>query len=448
MLPDFAMKYLAGWVGNAVGGALWGGVATTAMTSTIAGAEFVSLVNGLRDGTATRADIAAVVTAAEASLLAGGLTLSSAGLLEGALVVGGAAVSAPLVAWLVAAAGIAVLYERNQVAIQDAAQVMTESIARGDQPWTFLPRMWDAYRAESFRRRISPDTNTNWRIATTPPRRDPLAIDLDGDGIETVGIPASGSPVLFDHDGDGVKTGTGWVKADDAWLVLDRNLNGLIDTGAELFGVDTLITVTEVPFGGSVAETVTRKANTGFEALATLDANHDGVFNASDAAFTQVRLWQDLNQDGISQSGELFSLADKGITAIGLTPSTTTTNLGNGNTVTGQASVTRSNGTSTQIDSVDPQAGNLTLADNPFYREFTDTIPLSAQARALPEMGGSGWLRDLREAMSLGTAKAASLTQLVSSFAATTTRDGQRADRPVNAWVRTTCLARREIATS
>jgi Ca2+-binding RTX toxin-like protein len=285
-----------------------------------------------------------------------------------------------------------------------------------------------------------PSISNNWRTATTPPRRDPLAIDLDGDGIETVGIPATGSPVLFDHDGDGVQTGTGWVKADDAWLVLDRNGNGTIDTGAELFGVDTMITVTEVPFGGSVAETVTRRAKTGFEALATLDTNHDGVFNASDAAFTQVRLWQDLNQDGTSQSGELFTLADKGITAIGLTPSTTTTNLGNGNSVTGQASVTRSNGTSTQIDSVDLQAGNLTLADNPFYREFTDTIPLSAQAQTLPEMGGSGWLRDLREAMSLGTTKAATLTQLVSNFAATTTRDGQRAqlDGLIDAWARTT----------
>jgi len=91
---------------------------------------------------------------------------------------------------------------------------------------------------------ISNRCNTNFRTAVTPPRRDPLAIDLDGDGIETVGIPTTGSPILFDHDGDGVKTGTGWLKGDDAWLVLDRDGNGTIDTGAELFGVDTMITVT------------------------------------------------------------------------------------------------------------------------------------------------------------------------------------------------------------
>ena len=66
------------------------------------------------------------------------------------------------------------------------------------------------------------------------PRRDPLAIDLDGDGIETVGISSTGNPILFDHDADGVKTGTGWLKGDDAWLVLDRNGNGTIDSGQEL----------------------------------------------------------------------------------------------------------------------------------------------------------------------------------------------------------------------
>ena len=47
--------------------------------------------------------------------------------------------------------------------------------------------------------------------------QDPLALDLDGDGIETRGADCS---VLFDHNGDGIKTGTGWVDADDGFLVL------------------------------------------------------------------------------------------------------------------------------------------------------------------------------------------------------------------------------------
>ena len=52
-------------------------------------------------------------------------------------------------------------------------------------------------------------------------RRDPLTLDLDGDGIESVGLRAS-NPILFDHDGDGVRNGTGWVSSDDGFLVLDR----------------------------------------------------------------------------------------------------------------------------------------------------------------------------------------------------------------------------------
>ena len=68
------------------------------------------------------------------------------------------------------------------------------------------------------------------------PYRDPLALDLDGDGIETAGLDAG---VLFDHDNDGIKTTTGWIKGDDGLLVFDRNGDGLINNGGELFGDNT-----------------------------------------------------------------------------------------------------------------------------------------------------------------------------------------------------------------
>src|SRR5262245_49150561 len=91
-------------------------------------------------------------------------------------------------------------------------------------------------------------------------RRDPLALDLDGDGLETVGAAAD---VLFDHDADGVRTGTGWVKPDDGLLVWDHNGNGQIDSGRELFG-------------DSALKSNGQLAKDGFDALADLDTNADG----------------------------------------------------------------------------------------------------------------------------------------------------------------------------
>jgi hypothetical protein len=269
--------------------------------------------------------------------------------------------------------------------------IATASIAIGGLIYTIYDRT---------KAKVGPPVNDPWRDSKTAFTRDPLAIDLDGDGIETVGIPTTGTPILFDHDADGVKTGTGWLKGDDAWLVLDRDGNGTIDSGREMFGVDTLISRRATIWGGSY-ETL---AMDGFDALRGLDVGNgtaapgpggnDGVFNSNDIAFSQVQLWRDLNQDGISQANELSSLASAGITAINLTPAASTTNLGNGNSVTGTASVVR-NGSNTVVSGVNLSASNLELASNGFYREFP-AIPVTDAARALPEMGGSGSLRDLR----------------------------------------------------
>ena len=69
---------------------------------------------------------------------------------------------------------------------------------------------------------------------------DPLSLDLDGDGIETTAIEGLNS-TLFDHNKDGIRTATGWVSADDGLLVLDRNGDGVINHGGELFGDNTLL---------------------------------------------------------------------------------------------------------------------------------------------------------------------------------------------------------------
>ena len=215
---------------------------------------------------------------------------------------------------------------------------------------------------------------------------------------------------------------------------MDRNGNGLIDSGRELFGVDTQI---------SNPDGWTYNAGNGFQALASLDSNHNGIFEKGDTAFKNVRIWQDINQDGISQSTELFSLSEKNIQYISLLLDGSNIDLGNGNSITGQATVTFGDGTTTRIGSIgvsnETKASNLNLADNPFYRKFADKITVREEVRALPDMRGSGVLRDLREAMSLGTEPARKLTSIVSSFASATTFQAQRAllDKLVAAWAAT-----------
>jgi hypothetical protein len=213
-------------------------------------------------------------------------------------------------------------------------------------------------------------------------RSDPLTLDLDGDGIETVGA-SSTNPILFDHDGDGIRTGTGWVNSDDGLLVLDRNSNGTIDNGGELFGDSTTLS------GGGLAAD-------GFAALADMDSNADGVVNSSDTRFANLRVWRDLNQDGISQSGELFTLASLGIASINVAHTNVSTNLGNGNTLTATGSFTRTDGSTSTVGGTN--LGDANLVEDTFHREFTDTIPLAPGVSDLPNMQGSGKVRDLWEA--------------------------------------------------
>ena len=246
-----------------------------------------------------------------------------------------------------------------------------------------------------------------------PPRRDPLALDLDGDGIET--LAANGySGVLFDQNGDGIKRATGWVASDDGLLALDRNGNGIIDDGTELFGNNTTITdgVGAGAVGGGMAES-------GLAALADLDTNADGLMNASDAQFANLRVWRDLNSDGISQSNELFTLNDLGITSLSTGGTLdVNTDLGNGNSIV-------NNGSFTWADGRKGDMADLALQEQTIYREFTDDVTITAAAAALPDIVATGPVRDLREAMSLDAS--GSLTNLVSQISAATTRDEQKA---------------------
>ncbi|BCK87235.1 hypothetical protein MIZ01_1007 [Sideroxyarcus emersonii] len=230
---------------------------------------------------------------------------------------------------------------------------------------------------------------------------DPLTLDLNGDGINTV--PLAPPPILFDHTGSGIKTGTGWIAPDDGFLVLDRNGNGTIDNGTELCGDSTPI----LNANGNVIG----KAKDGFDALAQLDTNHDGVVDAQDANFYNLQVWQDLNQDGISQAGELKYLADDlNITSINVSATQHSQMLPSGNQMADIGSFTYADGPTGSTGSVSNMA-DINLALDTFHRTFVTPVPLTPAAEQLSDMQGSGRVRDLSEAVSLSSTLEAVLTQ-------------------------------------
>jgi hypothetical protein len=168
---------------------------------------------------------------------------------------------------------------------------------------------WGRFRSYAYHWLIYPDNGVwiNFGVSTdsldlgNPPSNscdtdggtycDATPIVLPVGSSNAVKFTSAADGVYFDIDGDGLLDRVGWTTADSdvAFLALDRNDNGIIDDGTELFGNHTVV-----------------GAPNGYAALATFASDADGDIDALDAVFSHLLLWVDRNHDGISQIGELM----------------------------------------------------------------------------------------------------------------------------------------------
>lgn len=174
--------------------------------------------------------------------------------------------------------------------------------------------------------------------------KKPIAIDLNGDGFEFVNVDDSN--VFFDVTGDGWKRRTAWVGSNDGLLAFDSDGNGKIETSGE------------ISFVG-----YKEGAQSDLEGLSAFDTNGDGIFSAADAKWSQFGIWQDANQNGITDDGEFKTLSEMGVSSISLS-SDGQFSIINNQTVHGVGSMQMQEGSSMAIADVTLEYSNETQVHN------------------------------------------------------------------------------------
>ncbi|MDN6870642.1 calcium-binding protein [Aeromonas caviae] len=220
-------------------------------------------------------------------------------------------------------------------------------------------------------------------------RYDPLVLDLNGNG-QIDAIASSASTIYFDFNGDGISEKAGWVGAQDGFLIFDDNGNGVVD------GLDELLGSNQID---------------GFEELAQHDSNGDNKFDNLDSDFTGIRVWQDTNQDGISQPSELKTLNELKITSIDLVSTPANTIVGD-NLITAIGSFTRNGEVHVAADI--HLAVNFTLTDTNPNRPLDLPPVLDPKVYELPWLRGYGNIDSLPVAYQENTELRLLATELAS----------------------------------
>jgi Ca2+-binding RTX toxin-like protein len=222
--------------------------------------------------------------------------------------------------------------------------------------------------------------------AAAPTTSSPLVIDLSSGhtGVTLTTFNAATTTTFFDLEGTGFAQQTAWTSGNTGFLVSDLNGNGKIDNVNEMFGSTTV---------------------DGFAKLATLDSNGDLKIDSHDSAWGSLQVWLDANGNGITDSGELHSLASLNITSIDLAGVAASTSTINGNQISHTSTVTFSDGSTSAID-------DAWFARDTMNTYYTGNYTLNPDTLFLPDLRGYGTIPELSIAMSQDS----TLKGLVSSY--------------------------------
>ncbi len=232
---------------------------------------------------------------------------------------------------------------------------------------------------------VKPTYDTGFKIAGEVKHVvDPMFLDLNKDGV--LGTTSVSDGIYFDHEGDGFAESSAWVDKEDGVLVIDKNNDGKIDNGNEVFGDNY------VKLNG-------RKAKNGFEALADLDSNGDGVINALDGEFDKIKV--------LKGNGELVSLDELGIVSINLNKTEVNKEDGNKNVLVYEGTFVYEDGSTGKL-------GTFNLGVDKMLSEEVNKVEVSDDVKVLPDVKGYGKVHSLHQAMMLD--ESGSLKSLVQDF--------------------------------
>jgi Ca2+-binding RTX toxin-like protein len=255
----------------------------------------------------------------------------------------------------------------------------------------------------------------------------PIVLDLNGDGVTL--ISPENSSTSFDWNGDGRADASGWIGADDGFLVFDRNGDGKVSDASELSFVD------DKP-----------GAKSDLDGLSAFDSNHDGIFSAADDKFGSFAVWRDANSDGISGAGEFVSLANSGVKSISLAGTAVDqTWAWNENIVINAGSFARTDGTTAELKDVAlsySRSDDVLQESAPWPRATLGThhdwlwqqfdVPIATMPiGSLPAIdGGAGQVSMINRNASL-------LTESISAFSPSSSflvDEERRVERPTGEW--------------